>query len=174
LRWDALDGAVSVGQYEGVARDIVRALKYRHTKDLARVMAERMRPLLEAEGPNSVFPIPLHRSRLRERGFNQAELLVTRLECAPAEGMLVRLRKTRPQFGLSHAERTTNVAGAFEYRGPSLKGQRVVVIDDVITTGATVNECARVLRDAGAISVRAMAFARASYESRGDSTLIEL
>lgn len=110
------------------------------------------------------FPVPLHRSRLRERGFNQSELLLRELPLpAPSPG-LVRVRRTDRQVGQRLNERRSNVAGAFAYSGPGLAGLRVALLDDVVTTGATAQECALVLRDAGAREVWVVAFARASYD----------
>ncbi len=161
--WDALDGAVGAFDYEGSIRRAVRGLKYRHTKSLADVMARGVAPLLAAHPGATALPIPLHRSRLRSRGFNQAELLLLRAGWLPSEIQLFRDRNTRAQFGLSHGERRSNVRGAFRYEGPGLKGATVLLVDDVVTTGATANECAKVLKDAGAGRVIAVAFARASY-----------
>lgn len=173
-RWEALDGANAAADYAAAARSIVRALKYQHVRSLASVMATRVQPLLQSQTPDVVFTVPLHPSRMRSRGFNQADLIASHLDLAAPPGALIRRRKTRPQFGLSHSERAHNVAGAFDYRGPGLSGARIIVLDDVITTGSTVNECARVLRDAGAVSVRALAFARASFDPYPQGAFIEL
>ena len=163
--WDALDGAVAAFDYEGSVRRAVRGLKYRHTKSLAGVMARNIAPLLASYGDEAlVLPIPLHRSRHRSRGFNQAELMLRGAGYEHPGARLLRDKKTRAQFGLSHGERRTNVRGAFRYEGPKLADRTVLVVDDVITTGATVNECARVLKDAGARQVVAIAFARANYD----------
>jgi ComF family protein len=109
------------------------------------------------------FPIPLHRARMKERGFNQSELLLHSAGWSPAGEGLARIRKTERQVGRHLGERRMNMAGAFSYRGPRLDGLAVALVDDVVTTGATVAECAVVLKDAGARSVWALAFARASY-----------
>lgn len=149
---------------EGPARHLVHGLKYRGVTDLASLMAARMDLLNACVDFDVALAVPLHRSRERRRGFNQAALLLHRLRWPQAEGKLVRLRKTETQVGLRSSERRSNVRGAFAWRGPSLVGLRVAIVDDVITTGATVNECARVLREQGAHSVVAVAFARASYD----------
>ncbi len=161
--WDALDGAVAAFDYEGSVRRAVRGLKYRHTKSLAAVMARNVAPLLARYEEALVLPIPLHGSRQRSRGFNQAELLLRIAGFHNPGAGLLRAKKTRAQYGLSLGERRTNVRGAFRYEGPKLQGKTVVVVDDVITTGATANECARMLKDAGARRVVAVAFARANY-----------
>ena len=109
-----------------------------------------------------MVPVPLHRRRLRRRGFNQAALVarvVARESGLPlALARLVRVRDTPSQGGLSPAGRMANVAGAFEAR--SVDGKRVVLVDDVWTTGATARACARALGVAGALSVRAFTIAR--------------
>lgn len=148
--------------YEGVARAMIRSLKFRHTLALAPRMAEHIAPLLAARELDAVYPVPLHRSRLRSRGFNQAEAILEALARDPAPGGLHRIRKTPAQYGLGARDRARNVAGAFRYDGPELTGTVVGLLDDVITTGVTANECARVLRDMGARKVYVIAFARAA------------
>jgi len=114
-----------------------------------------------------LVPVPLHPSRLRWRGFNQALLLARplarrgRVRLAPFA--LARTRPTAPQVGLNDKERQENIAGAFTVRDPVLvRGRSILLIDDVYTTGATVNECARVLRGAGARRVDVLVLARAA------------
>jgi len=162
--WDALDGAVVAVDMEGPARRVVHGLKYRHVDSLAVPMAARMTHLREVRPFDVAYAIPLHRSRRRRRGFNQAEVLLARLGWPPGPGTLERVRKTDTQVGLSLYERRSNVQGAFRYRGPELSGLAITLIDDVVTTGATANECARVLKDFGARTVHIVAFARANYE----------
>ena len=114
-------------------------------------------------GLEAVAPVPLHPSRRRERGFNQAALLAERLAAdrgvAVRPRWLARLRDTQPQSDLGAAERQANVRGAFEARA-DVAGLHVVVVDDVLTTGATVAECARALRAAGAARIGVVAVAR--------------
>ena len=111
-------------------------------------------------------PVPLHPKRLRHRGFNQALLLAQAFSQAPvAREALGRTRPTRPQVGLKPKERRDNVKGAFSVTDPSLvKGKNVLLVDDLYTTGATVKECARVLRKAGARQVEVLTVARVKYE----------
>lgn len=116
--------------------------------------------------PDLILPVPLHRSRLRWRGFNQAVLLAK--TCFPGwkdkirVDLLLRHKKTVPQLGLSGAERRSNLAGAFCVRRPQeIRGRRVLLVDDVFTTGATLRECAEALRQAGALEISAFAIARA-------------
>ncbi len=164
--WDQLDGGRAAFSMEGAARDVVHALKYDRVKAVAPAMAEAMRTLLTGVEGARAFAIPLHRSRLHSRGFNQSQLLLDLLRWERAPGTLKRIRKTDTQVGLALHERRANVAGAFRYDGPSLDGQRIVLVDDVITTGATANECARVLREAGVREVLVIAFARATPPAR--------
>jgi ComF family protein len=154
----------------GAARRVVHGLKFEGVRGLAAMMAQEMEPMMSATPCDVAFAVPLHRSRARSRGFNQAELLLRELGCAQAEGTLRRVRKTSTQVGLREGERRANVAGAFAYEGPRLDGAAVVLVDDVVTTGATADECARVLRDHGARRVTAIAFARANYE-RGERAI---
>jgi ComF family protein len=112
-----------------------------------------------------IMPVPLHRSRLRERGFNQALLLASAVGRAHGIPLsydnLTRFRATRPQVELSGEERVQNVRGAFRLTRPAdVEGKRVLLVDDVFTTGATMNECAAVLKRAGARSVVALTLAR--------------
>ena len=112
-----------------------------------------------------MLPVPLHPARLRERGFNQA-LLIARA-CFPQyrsrlePALLRRQRHTRPQSQLSGHERRTNLGGAFTFVAPSrVRGRRVLLVDDVFTTGSTVQECSRVLRTAGAARIEVFTLAR--------------
>jgi ComF family protein len=152
-------------EYEGVVRDAIHALKFRGKRALARPLAQLMREQWPARAGDvtALVPVPLGRPRERERGFNQAALLAERL--APGLGVavrprwLARLRDTRPQSDLGAAERQANVRGAFE-AAREVAGRHVVVVDDVLTTGATVAECARALRAAGAAEIGVVAVAR--------------
>jgi len=129
---------------------------------LAGLLAERFEPLLQ---PDAILQaVPLHRRRRRQRGFNQAQLLADELRRAwpvgRARGHLIRRRDTRSQVGLDRAQRRRNVEDAFWWEGPNLSGRPVLLVDDVITTCATVEACARALREAGAGEVRALSVAR--------------
>jgi competence protein ComFC len=156
------DGARAPLRYEGVGEEVVHALKYRgYARVVEKVMAPLMAALLEGERYSAVLPGPLHRARLARRGFNQAELMARAVAArigAPLSDKIRAVRRTRDQVELSAGERRENVAGAFEARG-SLAG-RVLLVDDVFTTGATLSECAGVLRRAGADEVQALTFCR--------------
>ncbi|MCK9420435.1 MAG: ComF family protein [Nitrospirae bacterium] len=161
------DQALSVGYFEGSLREAVHQFKYRPCRTLGSPLGEWMaanvRLVMDID---LVMPVPLHVSRLKERGFNQALLLAHRMSEAHhipfSCDNLCRTRPTRPQVELSGVERIRNVAGAFALRQPEVVADRnVVLIDDVFTTGATMNECASVLKQAGAAHVTAFTLARA-------------
>lgn len=163
----ALDGARALYTFEGGARTLVHQLKYRSLHALARPMGELLADYL-AQNPLPVdllVPVPLHRRRRRERGFNQAELLCramsSRSEIEIDRRALRRLRNTPHQTRVTdRAQRAANVRGAFSCGG-DLSGRRVLLVDDVFTSGATLRECAVSLRAAGAASVWALTFVRA-------------
>jgi competence protein ComFC len=150
-------------RYDGAGKEIVHTLKYRgYTRVVERLAAPLMLGVLNREDRfDAVVPVPLHRSRLRRRGFNQAELLargVARKINAPVSGTLQVVRKTRDQVELSATDRRANVEGAFSAKG-SVRG-KVLLIDDVFTTGATMSACADTLVQAGAEEVHALSLCR--------------
>jgi ComF family protein len=163
--------AGAAGLYEGRLRDLVHALKYGRRVSLARplamLMRERGAPVLE--GADLVVPVPLHWQRQRERGFNQAVLLARHLG-RPLVAALSRARPTPPQASLRLAKRHANVRDAFvparslwrgrDWARHAVAGRIVVIVDDVSTTGATLDACARVLVRLGAAEVRALTAAR--------------
>ncbi len=124
------------------------------------------------DGVSCVIPVPLHPSRRRERGFNQAADLARRLGL-PVIGALKRVRATATQTGLPAAQRHRNVRDAFAItrHGSAVAGAAVVLVDDVSTTGATLEACARVLKSVGAIEVRALTAARVVGQTRSVSGL---
>jgi ComF family protein len=145
----------------------VQALKYHHRLELARVFGERLAETLAPRVAGSVdliVPVPLHRARLRERGYNQslelARPIAARLSLPLDYRCLWRSRPTAPQASLTPAERQRNVRGAFAAT-PTVAKLRVAVVDDVMTTGHTVNAAARCLRAAGAKDVQVWVLARA-------------
>jgi ComF family protein len=156
-------------RYDEIARKLVQAYKYGDRLDLApgmaRWMAQAGSELLT--DAHLLVPVPLHWRRLWARRFNQAATLARAIsrECgvAVADDVLRRVRATRQQVGLTQSERDTNVQGAFAVAPagkPTLHGRRIVLVDDVLTSGATVDNCARVLLRAGALSVDVLVFAR--------------
>jgi ComF family protein len=171
-----------VGPYEGRLRDIIHAFKYDGRRTLARPLAALMREAGRdvLAGAGAAVPVPLHWFRRRRRGFNQAALLASGLGL-PVCHALRRSRRTRAQAGLQAGERRLNVSGAFtlawRYRWPCLRrlaggaprrldGLVVVLVDDVSTTGATREACARVLLDAGVREVRLLTVARVAARRR--------
>jgi ComF family protein len=161
------DQALSAGIFEGPLREAIHQFKYRPCRSLGKPLARWMAGTIRVIQPiDLIVPIPLHSSRLRKRGFNQALLLAAELgKCTQLPlsfDNLVRIRPTRPQVELSGTERIKNVAGAFALNRPgAVLGRSILLIDDVFTTGATMNECARVLKKAGAAQVTAFTAARA-------------
>jgi len=131
-------------------------------RPLARLMLEQNAATFSPDVA-ALVPVPLARERLRERGFNQAELIAERLGVALAipvrRRWLARVRETSPQSDLTAAERRANVGGAFVASSVAA-GQHVVIVDDILTTGATVGECARALRQAGARRIGVATVAR--------------
>ena len=171
----SLDDVMSSGIFGGPLRNAIHALKYDGVRDLARPLAERMATywpevwqMGSASVPDLILPVPLHGSRIRERGYNQSALLARRL--GPAVGLpenekvLVRARATRPQVGLDAAARKENVAGAFACRG-DVSGRHIVLVDDVCTTGATLEACAATLKANGAASVWGYTLSRARWQA---------
>lgn len=158
----AFEGARAPLRYEGVGKGAVHALKYGGYRPVVeRLMAPLMAGSLGDERFDAVIAVPLHRSRLAKRGFNQAELLgraVAGRIGAPFLDTLRAVRGTRDQVELTALMRRENVAGAFAARGP-VPG-RLLLVDDVMTTGATLNECARVLKTGGAREVHALTLCR--------------
>lgn len=158
-----VDRARAIGTYDGALRAVIHALKYEGRRSLARPLAAlmRVRGADVLEGADCLVPVPLHRSRRRERGFNQAADLARHLG-PPVTEALRRVRPTRTQTGLPQAQRHDNVRGAFAVTraGGTLAGSAIVLVDDVSTTGATLDACARVLKEAGVREVRALTAAR--------------
>jgi len=155
--------------YEGPIRDLIHSFKYnQHTHlryPLALLTLEGMSGFLTDHDPHLIVPVPLHRSRLRKRGFNQAVLLGRvishQLSLPMLTDALVRTRPTEPQIELSAAERRLNVKGAFTVNRPDhVAGKRILLLDDVMTTGSTMDECAKELKKAGAAVVIAATVAR--------------
>lgn len=157
------DNAYCYGAYEGVLRELIHLYKYAGMRPLAAPLGELLGAALPRdERFDVVVPVPLHWRRRWSRGFNQSELLarLTAKRCGvPMRAALRRMRATDAQAGLSNSRRRRNVAGAFRAR-ESLAGKRVLLVDDVMTTGATASACAAALKRAGARSVALLALAR--------------
>lgn len=162
-RPSAISRARAAGAYDGTLRTLLHAFKYQQRRSLARPLADMMRARGGdvLTGADVVVPVPLHRRRRRRRGFNQAQDLAAHLGL-PMVLALRRVRATASQADLPAAQRHRNVRDAFALgRRVTVGGLRVVLVDDVSTTGATLDACARVLLEAGAAEVRAITAARA-------------
>jgi ComF family protein len=155
---------------KGIVRELIHRFKYRGEMQLLDTFIPWMRTaLLDPRLPDFdlplLVPVPLHPARRRERGFNQAELLARSLGKAenwPVEEVIRRIRYTTTQTALDRSERSRNLDGAFVLRPKAdVEGRDIILVDDVLTTCSTVDECARVLLGAGAKSVWAIAVARA-------------
>ena len=157
-----LDKLIVATDFEAV-QNYIHVFKYGFVTGLAEPLAQVILKRINGlEGDYILMPVPLHARRLRERGFNQSELLavqVSRVKGWPLSTSLARKRYTKPQAELSRKKRLTNLKEAFYLKAP-VAGRQVILIDDVYTTGATMNECARALRSGGAASVYGLVLAR--------------
>ena len=163
--------AVAFGAYDGGLRELIHLLKYEQVASAAGVLGAMLAEAiakLNLQAPVIVVPVPLHRSKRRQRGFNQSELIIrAALKKMPGfpgkllPGALERIRPTVSQIGLTRSQRAENIRGAFKVAHLStVRGASVLLVDDVLTTGTTISECARVLRRAGAEHVWAATVAR--------------
>jgi ComF family protein len=164
------DAAVSAYRGRGIVRQIIHEFKYGRQIHLRHLVARWVHAALDDERLRDsrfdvIVPVPLHATRQRERGFNQASLLAALLSAQTSiasKPLLERIRYTTTQTTLDRSERMENLHNAFRLRkNADVRGLRVLLIDDVLTTGSTLSECARVLKRAGALSVHAATAARA-------------
>jgi ComF family protein len=147
------DATIAALEYRFPADALVHALKFRGELALASLLGKLLSERIEGDDVDCVIPVPLAKARLRERGYNQAVEIARHLEPAKIDlAACVRVGDTPPQTGLDLEERRHNVRGAFRCTRP-LAGARVAVVDDVMTTGATLDEIAAVLKKAGAARV---------------------
>ncbi len=157
-------------RYEGACRDLIHAFKYQYKSHLRRplglLMAYNLKPFVESQRPELLVPVPLHVSRLRQRGFNQAvllgEILSEQWQIPLLRQGLQRTRPTTPQVALTRDQRICNLLDAFQTAdAEAVHQRRVMLVDDVFTTGSTLRECSRVLLQAGCLEVSAVTIAHA-------------
>lgn len=163
--------ARAIFRYDDASAALVHSFKYGGrtvARQTFRALADRATPLAEMESPELIIPVPLHPKRLKERGFNQAlvlaQILFPKGRKLISPDLMIRNRWTEPQVGLSGQNRRQNLVGAFSVRVPKkIAGRRILLVDDVFTTGTTLNECAKVLQASGASQVEALTLARVGY-----------
>lgn len=162
----SLDGMLASVAFDGVGREAVHALKYHGRHAIAGMMGQLMAGTIPDISLSAVVPVTLHPTRRRERGYDQAEMLALKvarsIDLPCLRHGLRRIRATRQQVSLDAVERHRNVAGAFAASSVVVEGERILLVDDVTTTGSTLEAAALALRDAGAASVTALVFASAA------------
>lgn len=155
--------AITFGVYEGVLAKAIHQLKFCGQKRLAQPLGDLLLTL-DVPAVDGIVPVPLHRKNLRRRGFNQslllARILSRKLGVPLLMDILTKTRLTQPQVGLSAKERVKNIRNAFAVKG-TVNTPRILLVDDVMTTGATVSECSKQLKNAGAKEVIVLTLARA-------------
>jgi ComF family protein len=166
------DAAYCFGAYEGVLRDLIHLYKYSRMRPLAKPLSDFLMAALPRDQRfDAIVPVPLHWRRQWERGFNQAELLarsMARRTGIPLRNAVRRRRATRVQAGLSNTRRRENVARAFQVkRRSNVRDLRILLVDDVMTTGSTGSACALALKRAGAKSVSLLTLARVDRRLSG-------
>lgn len=165
-----LDRHVSVSEYRGVMKKALQGLKFLKMRDLSAALGELAAEQLAGSGisPDTVTWVPMNSKKRWERGFNQSELIarhVSKKSGFPCAPLLAERRKTATQRELGVRDRFLNALGRYEVvRGADVRKRAVLLVDDIFTTGATINECARVLRRAGAQSVFSLTMARADIK----------
>ena len=168
MHWEnhMLSMARSAFSYEPPVPGVVLHMKYGGVTKMGDWMASLMAEAIEGEGmprPDALVPVPMHRRRVRERGYNQAAMLAKSLSACtgvPVVEALVRTRYTKQQARLGAAQRRRNLDNAFRVVSP-VRGMRLMLVDDVLTTGTTASKCAVALTEAGAFDVTLITFAAA-------------
>ena len=175
----SFEKACAYGSYDGELRELIHLLKYEQVEPAAKVLGGMLANAiakLNVPAPILMVPVPLHGSKRRQRRFNQAELIArAALKRSAVRSLklevdcLIRTRATVSQIGLTRPQRAENIRGAFrvEHR-ERITGQGILLVDDVLTTGTTASECARVLRKAGAVKVWVATVARTLKQSTMD------
>lgn len=156
--------AINYGLYEGVLAEAINQLKFHGVKRLSKPLGMLMQGL-DLPVMDGIVPVPLNVKRLRERGFNQslliARVISKKIRVPLLMDILLKKKETPPQVGLSAKERLLNLKNAFDVKG-DVNGLRLLLVDDVMTTGATVTECSKTLMKAGAKEVIVLTLARSS------------
>ncbi|MCX7919580.1 MAG: ComF family protein [bacterium] len=164
--------ARSIGKYTGVLREAIQLFKLHYKEDLAEPLAnlliqylKKSRDLADYQTYDYLIPVPLHPAKQRDREFNQVEVLARiiseQLNIPLSTDNLYRKRYTTPQMAISREKRLTNVSQAFAVRNPHLlTRKKIILLDDIMTTGATVNECSHMLKQAGCDKVAVLVLAR--------------
>lgn len=174
VRLLGLDALVATGEHSGQLQRAVQALKYEGVLQVAEPLAQRMIRVIDAQNWrfDRVLAVPLHRRRLAQRGYNQAKalahIIAQHYQLPLADDLLTRQRDTRTQVGLNRPQRIANMEGAFLVTPTKLQGQRILLVDDVRTTGATISACAQALRSAGASRVYGITVTRAALHQHQD------
>lgn len=164
---DNVDNLIIAGEYsDPVLKELMQAFKFNFNRELVVPLTALLYSKISCLVLNKsylIIPIPLHRKRLAWRGFNQSELLareISTLTGWPINCELIKTKKTKEQAGLKEVERLKNQVGVFSWQGANLAGQAIILLDDIITSGATVSQAALVLKQAGAGEIIALAVAK--------------
>lgn len=162
-----IDDLIIAGEYsDSVLKKLIKDFKFSFNKELAiplSLLLYRRMNFWHVKEDYLIIPIPLHNKRLNWRGFNQSELIsreLSRLSGWPVCSGLIKIRNTSVQAGLNEKKRLENQRDAFQWHGADLKGKKILLLDDIITSGATISEAAAVLRQAGAEKIIAAAIAK--------------
>jgi ComF family protein len=169
-RQTEIDGIRSLFRFDGIIREAIHQLKYRNLKAISPCLAELLADYLRSNPlpGEALICVPLHPRRLRERGYNQSNLLARglseRINLTVIENCLIRVKQTQPQVRAADVEeRRRNVDDAFMCRDERVNGRQIIIIDDVCTSGATLESCAVALKNKGATSVWGLTLAREIY-----------
>lgn len=163
-------GIYSAAAYDGTLRAAIKRFKFKKRKRLAQALGFLLVkyvsqiPGLEMREMDLIIPVPLHEKRLKERGFNQARVLAETLSHyygIPVKSSLARIKNTKAQFDLERKERFSNIKGAFKVVDNSVNNKRILLFDDIYTTGATIMECSKALKAAGAKRIEVLTLSRA-------------
>lgn len=165
-----IDSAWALSVYRGGTRDLIRGLKYHDKRSNLPYIKGLLQAAEQSAGVGKLLeesvcavPVPLHEKRQRERGFNQAELIFAdwlQAHAVPMENMLRRVRQTKPLYQLTARERMVNLRDAFRLESEVIvRGKTILLVDDIMTTGATLYACAKVLKQAGAGKIQALVLA---------------